>query len=402
MTTLVPRVSVCVPSYNHSRFLTQTLDSILEQTYSDLEIIIVDDGSSDDSLEIAKTYVANHPSKIRLLTHPDHQNLGISATVNAAFAQVRGEYWMGLPSDDLLHPNKIARQVEFLDRHQEIGWVYSYANFINIDGQLLDGLFGADITKDSDPVETLIQGNQVPGMTALMRRSVSDRVGLHHPSLLYSDWHYWVRMAASSRIAFIAEPLVYYRLHDSNTSIGVKTDINIGRFIEVTEAIRKDVTEGRMTVKDRTRALLELQMAYYFKCLDDEMAAVSRLSAAFEIDSSTLNDRNYLKRWIRGRCDLSRGLFEKPLKPSELVSWLISSLPKTASRQVIQCLEAEYLAQLAIESAKRDSSKTRLFAFKSVMTDPNQITNKQLQRSVLKGLAGERTIERLRQLKRKR
>jgi len=401
MTTLVPRVSVCVPSYNHSRFLGQTLESILKQTYSDLEIIIVDDGSTDDSLEIARRYVSNHPSKIRLLTHPNHQNLGISATVNAAFAAVRGEYWMGIPSDDLLHSDKLARQVEFLDRHQEIGWVYSYANFIDNEGQPIEGLFGADITKESDPVETLIQGNQVPGMTALMRHSVSAMVGLHHPSLLYSDWHYWVRMAAASRVAFIAEPLVYYRLHETNTSIGVSAEINIARFIEVTETIRNDVNEGRIVIKDRTRALLELQMAYYSKCLDNETAALVELSSAFQIYPGLLSDRTYLKKWIRGRCDLSRGLFKKPTEPSELVRWLISALPASTSPSLLQSLEAEYLAQVAIESAHGDPRKTRLFAFKSVLTDPNQLTNKLLQRTVLKGLAGKKTMARLRQLKRK-
>jgi glycosyltransferase involved in cell wall biosynthesis len=401
MTTTVPRVSVCVPSYNHSRFLPQALESILRQTFSDLEIIIVDDGSTDNSLEIAKSYASNHPSKIKLHTHPNHENLGISATVNAAFKEVRGEYWMGLPSDDLLHPQKIARQVEFLDQHQEIGWVYSYANFVDNEGQLTDGLFGNDVSKDPDPVETLIQGNQIPGMTALMRRSVSAQVGLHNPSLLYSDWHYWVRMAAASKVGFIPEPLVYYRLHDTNTSIGVRTEVNIGRFIEVTETFRKDVNEGRMKVKDRTRALIELQMAYYFKCLDQEAASRSSLSDAFAVDSKLLDDRHYLRKWIRGRCELSRGLFETPRMPSELVRWLISSLPAITSSSLRQRLEAEFLAQVAIENAKRDPGKTRLFALKSVITDPNQLVNKRLQRTVVKAIAGEKTIDRLRRFKRK-
>jgi hypothetical protein len=87
--------------------------------------------------------------------------------------------------------------------------------------------------------------------------------------------------------------------------------------------------------------------------------------------------------------------------PSELVRWLISSLPAITSSSLRQRLEAEFLAQVAIENAKRDPGKTRLFALKSVITDPNQLVNKRLQRTVVKAIAGEKTIDRLRRFKRK-
>ena len=401
MATHVPRVSVCVPSYNHSRFLAQTLDSILSQTYLDLEIIIVDDGSTDNSFEIAQRYQSEHPSKIRLYTHANNQNLGTSETVNAAFAKVRGEYWMGLPSDDLLHPNKIERQVQFLDQHKDIGWVYSYANYIDDTGELLQGLFGEDISRDAAPVEAMIRGNRVPGMTALMRRSISEKVGLHDASLVYSDWHYWVRMTAAAKVGFINEPLVYYRVHGSNTSIGVDRDINLARFVEVTQAIRRDADEGRLSVGKRARALIELQLAYYNLCRDNESAAELCFGSALKFYPDLIYDQNYLRDWISERCDFSRGILRKPEQPSNLVRWLIGRVQATISRPKLQSLEAEYLAQAAIDTSKTDRGNAVRFAFKSVITDSSQLTNKRLYRAILKGIAGEKAVEKLRRLKRR-
>src|SRR6476660_5130840 len=125
MTT--PRVSVCIPSYNHAPYLAEAIDSVLAQTYRDFEIVLVDDGSTDDSLEIAQGYAARFPDVVRVLTHANHANLGISETVNLAYQESRGEFWSGLPSDDMLYPDKLERQVAFLDAHPNIGWLYSHA-----------------------------------------------------------------------------------------------------------------------------------------------------------------------------------------------------------------------------------------------------------------------------------
>ena len=102
-----PRVSVCIPSYNHAPYLPAAIESVLGQTFADFELVIVDDGSTDNSLEVAETYAARHPSKVRVHTHPGRLNRGISETVNLAYRLTRGEFWMGVPSDDVLHPDKL-------------------------------------------------------------------------------------------------------------------------------------------------------------------------------------------------------------------------------------------------------------------------------------------------------
>jgi len=216
-----PLVSVCIPSYNHAQYLSRAIESILSQTYSNIEIIVVDDGSTDDSLAIARQYSSKYPDKVSVYTHPDGANHSISATVNRAFTFSKGKYWSGLASDDVLYKNKIEKQVAFLESDSSIGLVYSYADFINDSDGKLPGSLGTDITKDPDLVETLLQFNVIPGMTVLARRDAVEDVGEHDESLVFSDWDFWIRFAAKYKFGFIPEFLVGHRVHTYNTSIGL-------------------------------------------------------------------------------------------------------------------------------------------------------------------------------------
>src|SRR5581483_11395810 len=145
-----PPVSLCIPSYNHAQFLPAAIDSALAQTYRPIEIVVADDGSSDGSLAVARRYAARHPDLIRVHTHPGGANRGISATVNLAYAKSRGAYWSGLPSDDVLYPDKVARQVEYLEARPDLGFVYGYADLIDQSGRPLPGRWGDDLTDYPD------------------------------------------------------------------------------------------------------------------------------------------------------------------------------------------------------------------------------------------------------------
>ena len=191
-----PKVSILIPSYNHAQFLPAAIESVLAQTYRNLELIIVDDGSSDNSLEVASSYAAKHPSIVRLFTHADRANLGISATVNEGFKQSTGEYFSGLPSDDMLMPDKVEQQVRYLQNHPDVGWVYAKVQLVDDEGNSLPHTFGHDVTNEGSAVERLVVANAVPGMSVLAKRECFERVGSHTPGLLYSDWEFWVRMAS--------------------------------------------------------------------------------------------------------------------------------------------------------------------------------------------------------------
>lgn len=214
-----PLVSICIPSYNHEAFLPDAIESVLNQSYPNCELVIVDDGSTDGSLAIAERYAREYPTKVQVFTHPEHANRGVSATVNLGFRKSRGAFWSGLPSDDMIPPDKIELQVDFLRAHPEVGWVYGLANLVDTAGTTSTGSMGLNIFEDPDPIARLISGNAIPGMTVLARRECVEAVGSHDEALVYSDWEFWIRMAVSSKGAFIAVPLAKYRVHGRNLSI---------------------------------------------------------------------------------------------------------------------------------------------------------------------------------------
>ncbi|MDX6612628.1 MAG: hypothetical protein QOD75_1814 [Blastocatellia bacterium] len=333
-----PKVSITIPSYNHARFLPATIDSVLAQTYPNVEIIIVDDGSTDGSLEIAAAYAARHPALVRVLTHPGGENRGISATVNRCFAEAAGVYWIGVPSDDLLHPMKVAEQVEFMEQHPQIGWVYGYAYYIDEHGRGRPefALFGEDITRATDPVERLILGNVVPGMTVLMRRAAVATIEPHDETLVYSDWDFWVRMAARNPVAFLPQTRVGYRVHSYNTSVGVKGEVNMHRAREVMLKLRREAEAiGGGLARPRTQALLDLQLAFFSYAVQEDEQAAQHLIQAFTTDPLLVGDAPYFLRWLKyGHRYLSL-MHERPAQ-IEFAGWVMAHLPAGLDRHFME------------------------------------------------------------------
>ena len=130
-----PLVSVITPAYNSVKFIRETVDSVLNQTYPAIEYIVVDDGSQDGTYEILRQY--DSEKKITVLTHEEHCNKGQSAALNLGLESCQGEYIVILDSDDLLHPEKVSKQVEFLENNPEVGMVYGQAMAISEDGREL-------------------------------------------------------------------------------------------------------------------------------------------------------------------------------------------------------------------------------------------------------------------------
>jgi len=223
-----PLASICVLSYNNAQYLPQTLDSGLAQTYPNIEMVVVDDGSTDESFTIAKSYEAKYPDKIKVYTHPNRENRGISATINLATISSKGAYWSVLGSDDILHKDKIEKQVTFLEARRELEFVYCYVDYIDFEGKKLPGKLGRDITSEADPLRAMLMENYIPAMAMLARHDAIACVGEHDPDLIYSDWDFWVRLISLYKGGFIPESLVDYRIHNSNSSIGTARPTQIG------------------------------------------------------------------------------------------------------------------------------------------------------------------------------
>lgn len=126
---IFPLVSVIVPVYNGERFFTETIESVLAQDLQNFELLLVDDGSSDASVELARAYAANHPERVRCLEHDGHVNKGLSASRNLGIHHAKGEFLAFLDADDIWRPTKLREQLAIMRDHPEVGMVTGSANY---------------------------------------------------------------------------------------------------------------------------------------------------------------------------------------------------------------------------------------------------------------------------------
>lgn len=205
----VPLISVIIPNYNYGDYIADAIESVLSQTYPEVEIIVVDDGSTDDS----KSKVIKYGSRVRLV---QQQNKGVSAARNRGIAESNGRFIAFLDADDKWHPEKLSRQFEQMN-NPKVGMVYCGLQYMDAKGRFLSvNLSGSEgyVLKEL----ALLEGPGVPasGSSALVRRECFERVGLFDESLSTSaDWDMWRRIACHYEIRIVREPLVFYRVHAS-------------------------------------------------------------------------------------------------------------------------------------------------------------------------------------------
>ncbi len=203
-------VSVVIPNYNCSAFLPAALESVFAQTYPDVEILVVDDGSTDDSLRVLEPYA----DRVRVLRQ---HNQGVSAARNHGIRESRGELIAFLDADDLWDREKLAKQVP-LFANPSVGIVYCAVEYIDEAGASL----GTNHTGRRGRVLrsiALLEGTIVlaGGSTAVVRHACFDRAG--HFDLEMStaaDWDMWRRIACHNEIDVVREPLMKYRLRPSS------------------------------------------------------------------------------------------------------------------------------------------------------------------------------------------
>ena len=219
-------VSVVVPLYNGAKYIESTLMSILSQSYNNYEILVVDDGSTDDGPARVSRLLEQFPGRILLFTHPDRGNHWIAASRNLAIQNAHGTYVAFVDQDDLWLPEKLERQVEALQRFPEAAFVYAKAAFIDQQGseKLVSGLHlteGRGVSgKPQNVFGKLIKENFIPTLTVLAKKSCLERVGLldEGPRYEYEDWLLLSKLAFFYKVIFIPEVLSKYRVHNSNYS----------------------------------------------------------------------------------------------------------------------------------------------------------------------------------------
>lgn len=214
------RVDVVIPAYNASRFVVDALRSVVAQAPHVAGIIVVDDGSKDDTVAVVQAFAADYPPGfIRCLSQA---NAGPSAARNAGLAQARAEFVALLDADDIWQPGKLAAQLERFDHpaFADLGVVYCDYGLMDVDGRPFPNLgFRLDRSIRGSIEKPLLRANLIAGSASavLIRRTCLDEVGLFDSSLLCSeDWDLWLRLAARYTYDYAPEELVLIRQHPSN------------------------------------------------------------------------------------------------------------------------------------------------------------------------------------------
>ena len=206
-----PKVSIIISAYNAMKYLPATVNSVLQQTFADFEVLIFNDGSSD---KIVKWF---HRLKDRRLKFISQAHLGISQTLNLGIIKARGEYVAFLDANDLWHPCKLQKQVSCLEHYPEIGLVHSWLMLIDNWGNFTGRVVKNDLSGWVEP--KILERNQIGSPSVMIRRRCFDFVGLFDPQLQTTqDWDMWIRMSRRYQFMALPEPLVYYRQHQNNIS----------------------------------------------------------------------------------------------------------------------------------------------------------------------------------------
>ena len=212
----MPRVSVIVPTFNCARYLSRALDSALAQTFRDYEILVVDDGSTDETRELVDRY----GGKVRYFYQA---NGGLSSARNLALSKASGEFIAYLDADDMWYPQKLETQVEFLDRNQDCGLVHSDVTVIDEMDQVIyfqvNKERGREVPQGGS-MRALLQENHVLILTVLERRDCIERVGTFDERLKETqDYLHWMLLAMEGiPFGYIPEPLAKYRWRRDNLS----------------------------------------------------------------------------------------------------------------------------------------------------------------------------------------
>jgi glycosyltransferase involved in cell wall biosynthesis len=202
----MPTISVIIPTYNAEHTILETLKSVQEQTFRDFEIIVIDDGSKDRTVELVNGITDER------LTILSYENGGVSVARNRGISQANGEFIAFLDADDLWSPDKLELQLAALQRHPEAGVAYSWTSYF-MDGQE-DALFpGKPVFFEGDVYTKLLVENFLAnGSNPLICRKAIESVGEFDPVLtIGEDWEFYLRLAARWSFVMVPKHQIFYR-----------------------------------------------------------------------------------------------------------------------------------------------------------------------------------------------
>ncbi|WP_426491052.1 glycosyltransferase family 2 protein [Hymenobacter sp. 102] len=266
---MTPKISVIIPNYNHGQYLSQRIQSVLGQTEQNLEIIVLDDCSTDNSREVIARF-AQQDARIRVILN--EQNSGNTfAQWNKGLAQATGEYVWIAESDDFADPRLLETLSAALEQNPSVGLAYCDSWHVDESGRRVvvhtntGTEFQVENWRHSFTAaghafieEHLCNGNVIPNASAvLLRRNITEEVGPAETNFkLAGDWVYWIRVLARCDVAFIAKPLNFFRRHASNVRSRTKPVTVLLEGARMIKQLRRHVSLGPRFEEHRAQQIV--------------------------------------------------------------------------------------------------------------------------------------------------
>ncbi len=207
------KVSVIIPTYNYEDFIWDAVDSVLNQSYSDYELIVVDDGSTDNTAEKLKKYKGK-------IQYYYQKNQGPGAARNLGIKKSTGEYICFLDADDIFLPNKLEAQISLINHRGEMDLGLVYSDFLCIDEynlSILKYYKCKSFTSQSDALKYLYKSNYINTSTVMINKKCLEEIGLFNEKYRYlEDLDLWLRIGQTYKFTYINKPLVKTRSHSNN------------------------------------------------------------------------------------------------------------------------------------------------------------------------------------------
>lgn len=211
-----PLVSIVIPCYNHENFVQYTIQSIIDQSYENIELIIIDDGSTDESVAKIQEMIGYCENRFVKFEFRSRLNKGLSATLNEALEWCEGKYYSAIASDDILLQHKTQTQIDYLERHPDITSLSANIDYIDENNNVIDSIRRP--TKETSFKEILLN-NSLLTPSQMHRLEAVKNVGGYNESYIIEDWYMWLKLAhADKRIMFLDDVVCLYRMHPTNTS----------------------------------------------------------------------------------------------------------------------------------------------------------------------------------------
>ena len=206
------KIDVIMPARNASKYLRCAIDSILNQTYENFRLIIVDDASTDNTVKIIKSYLDN-----RIFLIKNRSQMGVAKSLNIALNYVNSEYIARMDADDVAKSNRLQTQLDYLINHKDVGVVASAADLINENGKICG--IKQYSSNEVDTCNQLINRNVIIHPTVMFRTQLINKYGLYDENLNGAeDYDLWLRLGKHTKIINLPQKLLKYRIHTDNVS----------------------------------------------------------------------------------------------------------------------------------------------------------------------------------------